>query len=124
VLLHGTSLSEYYYLIYAPLSAILITILAYRENIKAFSAPLVIFLGEVSFSFYLIHNLVLRYLKHGLIKFAHYDIAYQPVVIQIIIAIITLGAVIATSIGLYNCVEVPYRDKIKALLLKKTQKTA
>jgi peptidoglycan/LPS O-acetylase OafA/YrhL len=81
-----------------------------------FSSPIIILGGEISYSFYLIHNLILRYLKHGLQILFHLDIRFCPLGGQLGIATVALILSLASSLILYRYVETPCRRIIRQFL--------
>lgn len=72
---------------------------------KVFSHKILVFLGEISFSFYMIHQLVIRYVMH---------LSAPPVISICISLILSVGL----SSVLYIYYEEPMRVKVKHLLEK------
>ncbi len=114
-------LKEAYYLFYMGPALLFILILAGCERAKApltlFAAPLVVFGGEISYSFYLIHNLIFRYLRHGLLKGVHFEIKTTTLPVQLALCGLVLALTLLSSVVLYKTVEMPWRQKIRNLLL-------
>lgn len=89
-------------LYYVPFMALIIFVFAFQKGYisKLLSNRKLVFLGEVSFSFYMIHNLVLRYL----------DIAGLSHSISIYVGFIVS---LVLSMVLYQWFEEPLRERIK-----------
>ena len=114
-------LKELYYLFYMGPALLFILVLTCCERahvpLKLFAAPLVVFCGEISYSFYLIHNLIFRYLRHGLLKLLHCDIKTTALLVQLGLCGLVLVLTLVSSVVLYKTVEMPWRQKIRTFLL-------
>lgn len=118
LLLQAVSLQEYHYLFYILPSAALIYLLAAferaRVSLALFASSLAVYGGEISYSFYLIHNLLLRYMEHGLAIVAHIDIKTASLSLQCGLAVLALLGSLGGAILLYHVVEKPCRKKVRA----------
>lgn len=115
------SIQHYDYLTYIPVTSALIILLVLLEkrqySLAGFTSSWAIWGGEISYSFYLIHNLFLRYLEHGANRLLHLDIRTAALPVQITLAIGMLGISIAAAAWLYNHVEKPWRDRLRGAKL-------
>ncbi len=68
--------------------------------------------GEISYAFYLYHNLVLRYLSHGLSRFGHPLLSF-PAAEQIALAVLALGITIWLSYESFRRFEQPARKFLR-----------
>lgn len=105
------------FLFYTPFSILIILSLSTLERkglaLSGVTAKWAIYLGEISYSFYLIHNLILRYLEHGSKLVFHWDIKTLALPIQMTLALLCLGLSIFASHLLFHYIESPFREKIK-----------
>lgn len=117
VLLPG-NLARYDYLAYIPATSGLIILLALWERhqlpIASFASSWAVFGGEISYSFYLIHNLLLRYLEHGLNRLFHLNIQTANTQLQIMLALGMLALSILAATWLYQHIEKPWRDRLRS----------
>ncbi|NYE03866.1 peptidoglycan/LPS O-acetylase OafA/YrhL [Bacillus niacini] len=95
----------HYGLYYIPFMSLIIYIFAYQMGriSKLISNRLFIYLGEISFSFYMLHQLVIRYSSYIP------GIKSSPIILAIFSFIISLFG----SVIIYSLYEVPLRNKIK-----------
>ena len=109
----GPVFSQYVFLILILVSAgLLILGVTYRGGIPAYllSCRPVVFLGEISYSIYLIHGVVLRLLK-TVLPAAHFE--HAPAPLRWGLAMGNFAAVILAAILLYYCVENPARSWLR-----------
>ena len=94
-----------YSVYYISFISLIIYIFAFQKGLisKLLSNKLLLFLGEISFSFYMLHYLVIRYSLHLQI------INSSP----IILAVFSFTVSILASVLVYTYYEVPLRNKIK-----------
>ena len=107
----------YDYLMYIPLSAALISLFALLEKqncqLLPFNSSWAIKGGEISYSFYLIHSLVLRPMDHGLKILFHIQVAKLALYFQFILTMSALVLSLASAYWLYQTIEEPWRNKIR-----------
>lgn len=129
VVLQGSPIvHQVFYLYYLFPSAVIVFGLALLERIQKplayLSHPWVVLGGEISYSFYLIHHLVIRYFKHILAKGFGLDILQFPPIVMIPIALGILIVSLWAAYILYNRVEKPWRKRFLQLFAKKPHYTA
>jgi len=90
----------------APAYAALILVMAYSKGHIAWllSRRALVYLGEVSFAFYLVHQIVIRWYGDNTSIFADMDSSYRFA----IVAFVSL----AISMVIYHCIEIPTRRYI------------
>jgi peptidoglycan/LPS O-acetylase OafA/YrhL len=108
------------HLVYGPLAGILVCSIAGLDSIGrpiAFlSAPLVLLGGEISYSFYLLHSLVLRYIVRGPPRLGFADLAHGNYGVRILVAALALAVTIIASWALFRFFETPSRVWIRRRL--------
>ena len=104
-----------YSLIYIPLLSSIIFIYAFQKGIFSnfLSKKLFVYLGEISFSFYMIHNIVLSYIYF----------LWKPNIPSILLIFICLILSIGLSSLLYHLFEEPMRIKVRGYLLFKLEQS-
>ncbi|MBK8190534.1 MAG: acyltransferase [Vampirovibrionales bacterium] len=116
--LEAFHLTPYYYLCLMLPSSLLISVLACGErqgvSLRLFTAAAIVFGGDISYSFYLLHNLLLRYLRHGSAVVFHASLADTPLWMQLGLASLALVSALIGSALLYRYVEKPGRQKLRA----------
>jgi peptidoglycan/LPS O-acetylase OafA/YrhL len=119
----GTVLPQYVFLILILFSvSLLILGVTYRGGIPAYalSSRPIIFLGEISYSIYLIHGVVLRLLKI-ILPAARFE--HAPLFLRLAVVFGNFAAVILAAILLYYFVENPARRWLRRRFdLSQTQK--
>jgi peptidoglycan/LPS O-acetylase OafA/YrhL len=90
---------------YAPFMSLIILVFAYQKGVfsKILSSRIFIFLGEISFSFYMIHQVIYRYLLYIPYLNKNRDIFF----------LLCLICTLASSIIMYKFFEGPCRNAIK-----------
>lgn len=90
----------------APAYAALILVMAYSKGYISWmlSRRTLVYLGEVSFAFYLVHQIVIRWYGDNASVFADMGLSYR-------FTIVTFASLII-SIAIYHCVEIPTRRLI------------
>jgi peptidoglycan/LPS O-acetylase OafA/YrhL len=119
---------QVFYFFYAGPAFLIILLLAFLERIgpmPAFlSGPLAVLGGEISYSFYLLHHLVLRYAKHVL-KFAfHIDVITLSPLKGVALAFSLLLVSLALARFCYDWVEKPCRNWILGQFNKRPPEAA
>jgi peptidoglycan/LPS O-acetylase OafA/YrhL len=105
----GPAFSQYVFFVLILVSVCLLILgVTYRGGIPAYvlSSRPVIYLGEISYSIYLIHGVVLRLLKIVL-PVAHFE--HAPLLLRLAVVFGNFAAVILAAILLYHGVENPAR---------------
>jgi peptidoglycan/LPS O-acetylase OafA/YrhL len=97
-----------YGLIFIPSILLIIFVFAFQKGFlsKLLSNKIFVYLGNISFSFYMIHNLFLSYIMF----------LWQPNINQIIVICFCLFLSLISSSLLYHFLEEPMRKKIKSNL--------
>jgi peptidoglycan/LPS O-acetylase OafA/YrhL len=112
-------LGRYDNLFYIPATGCLILLLALSEkqqySLTGFTSAWAVLGGEISYSFYLVHNLLLRYLEHGARHLLNFDIKIADLICQIPLALVALLLSILAAYWMYQCIEKPMRDKLRSL---------
>jgi peptidoglycan/LPS O-acetylase OafA/YrhL len=98
-------------LIFIPFLGLIIFVFAFQKGIfsKIMSKNIFIYLGEISFSFYMLHNLVLSYIYF----------LWRPNLGSTMTILFCLTITLILSILLFNFYEEPIRKKIKVYLESK-----
>jgi len=101
-----------YSVYYAPFMSLVILVFAFQRGhlSKLFSYPALVLLGEISFSFYMLHQITLRYLS----VFFQGLFTNTPV----LAAVIAFAITVVASYGCFKFFEVPCRTLIKTMLAK------
>ncbi len=98
-------------------SCLLIFLLAHQENRKKTSrwltSAIVVLGGEISYSFYLVHNLLIRYAEHALKILFQIELPKLPIGLQILSASLWLVSALLLAAWLYHAIEKPFRQKVK-----------
>lgn len=98
----------------------IILTLAYAENFGRvwgfLTHPWVIYGGEISYSFYLIHQVIIRYFRHGLYYGFHLDAFYFPQWVKLLLfwGLMATGLVVAHV--MYQRIETPCRQFLRKLV--------
>ncbi|OOE14590.1 acyltransferase family protein [Fictibacillus arsenicus] len=97
-----------YGLIFIPSILLIIFVFAFQRGFlsKLFSNKLFVYLGNISFSFYMVHNLFLSYIMF----------LWKPNIDQGFVILICLLLSTLSSSLLYHFLEEPMRKKVKAIL--------
>lgn len=118
--LERVHLDAYYPFVLMLPCALLIAALARAEQrgitLGVLTLGWVVFGGEISYSFYLIHNLLLRYVRHGALLIGHVSLETLPLAAQLGLAVLALLAALGASALLYRHIEKPWRHKLRQWL--------
>lgn len=116
LLLFNHPFQNLFFLFYAPLSALIILILAlidrYNRSFSFLTTPWIILGGEISYSFYLLHQPIMRYLLNTLRYGFHVEIVELDPILLLAIAFLILVFSILSSYWLYKQFEVPSKQWI------------
>jgi len=109
------------FILYGLISAAFLFLIANLERIRVpmgmFTHPLVVVGGEISFSFYLFHNLLLRYMEGTLKVFREDSLAQWALGAQVTTALVVFIATVIISWLVFTCVETPGRKIIRRFLM-------
>ncbi len=114
----GSWADEHNYLAYMLPSAVIILTLALMEQRKLtfgfLASPLAVLGGEISYSFYLIHNEGIRYFRGILLKLNGVDVVktWDPT-LKLLSILFLLALTLGASYLLYRFIEIPFRKKIR-----------
>jgi peptidoglycan/LPS O-acetylase OafA/YrhL len=99
-------------LIFVPFLSLLIITFAFQKGVvsKLLSNRILVYLGEISFSFYMVHNLVLSYILF----------LWKPNINTSILLLVCLIISLIMSSFLYHLYEEPVRKRVKVFLSAKT----
>jgi peptidoglycan/LPS O-acetylase OafA/YrhL len=113
VLVNFPLLDRFSYLFYIVPSSLVILILAGLENmdlsLELFSNPKVVLGGEISYSFYIIHHLIMRYVEHLLRFVFQIDVKLLNLPTGLALATMILLTSLGSAFFIYQKIEIPCR---------------
>ncbi|MDR9854416.1 acyltransferase [Paenibacillus sp. VCA1] len=94
--------------------------LAYGRNIisKCLASPVIVYLGKISYSVYLLHMIVKFFVLGTVMKY----FSHGSLPVRMLLLFLTFALVIASASITYHVVEEPLRKKMRDLLHRKTDK--
>jgi peptidoglycan/LPS O-acetylase OafA/YrhL len=113
----GFPLQNICYLLYMMLAIGLIITLASFEKagivLKGLNAKLPVLAGEISYSFYLVHNLVIKYIAYGTRMLLKFNLLHLPMLAKVPLTLSIFAVDMGLACFLFFMVEKPSRHIIK-----------
>lgn len=102
-----------YGLVFAPFWSLIIFIFAFQKGIIStlLKNKILVYLGEISFSFYMVHNLILSYILF----------LWKPDINMTLLICLCFILTLITSSLLYHCYEEPMRKRVKQFFYTKLE---
>ncbi|HEY9685945.1 MAG TPA: acyltransferase [Coleofasciculaceae cyanobacterium] len=109
-----------FYLFFMIPGSLIILLLALADktslSIPMLSAPLVVLGGEISYSFYMVHQIIMRYVRHGLFVVFDVDLRQFQTWQLLLMGLFWLALALGSAYLMYRYVETPCRNFLRSKL--------
>jgi peptidoglycan/LPS O-acetylase OafA/YrhL len=110
--------SSLFYLFFMIPGSLVILLLALADktslSIPWLSAPLVVLGGEISYSFYMVHQIIMRYVRHGFFAVFHLDLRHFQTWELLLMGLFWLSLALGSAYLMYRYVETPCRKFLRS----------